>query len=110
MPQNRTLGEAIRAARQARRWTQEDLAQQSGVSRPTVARLEAGRGVSTTTLTKLAEALNLRVQLLQYGEVAGLRPRHASGPAHGARVPPAPCAPFPAAAAAVGTTRGEGKS
>ncbi|WP_424348039.1 helix-turn-helix domain-containing protein [Kocuria sp. CH-021] len=57
------LGGAIRAARIKRGWSQTDLAQRSGVSRPTIARLEAGHGVSTSTLLKLATALDLEVDL-----------------------------------------------
>lgn len=43
---SRDFGQAIRAYRVARRWTQQDLAEWLGVSRQTVIGLEAGRSVS----------------------------------------------------------------
>lgn len=45
-------------------WTQNELAERAGVSRPTVARIERGHAVSTATLEKVAAALGLRVELL----------------------------------------------
>lgn len=59
------LGSAIRRARRARGWSQEDLARESGVSRPTIARIETGHGVSTNTLVRLAAVLDLRLTLAQ---------------------------------------------
>ena len=44
-------------------WTQQDLAERAGVSRPSVARVERGDDVSTATLEKVAAALGLRVKL-----------------------------------------------
>lgn len=44
-------------------WTQNELAERAGVSRPTVARIERGQAVSTATLEKVAAALGLRVEL-----------------------------------------------
>lgn len=44
-------------------WTQQDLAERAGVSRPSVARIERGDDVSTATLEKVAAALGLRVKL-----------------------------------------------
>jgi DNA-binding XRE family transcriptional regulator len=40
------LGRAVRELRHDRRWSQADLAEWLGVSRPTVINLEAGRNVS----------------------------------------------------------------
>ena len=57
------LGTAIQRARKASGWTKEELAQHSGVARVTLARLETGQGCSSSTLLKLAAAMNL--QLLQ---------------------------------------------
>jgi transcriptional regulator with XRE-family HTH domain len=57
------FGSAVRDARKARGWSQAVLAERSGVSRPTIARLEAGCGVSSRSLLKLAQALDLRVSL-----------------------------------------------
>ncbi len=58
-----SLGEEIRAARLTREWSQQQLAEAAGVSRPTVARVEGGEDVSTATLEKVAAALGLRVTL-----------------------------------------------
>lgn len=58
-----SLGDEIRAARQERQWSQQQLAEAAGVSRPTVARVEGGEDVSTATLEKVAAALGLRVTL-----------------------------------------------
>lgn len=57
------LRDTIRAAREERGWSQDELAHHSGVSRPTIARLEAGRSVSTENLTKLATALGFELKL-----------------------------------------------
>lgn len=42
-------------------WTQREVAERAGVSRPTVARIERGDDVSTATLAKVAAALGLTV-------------------------------------------------
>lgn len=57
------LGQVIRAARKARGWSQADLAEQAGLSRPTIARAETGQDISTATLSKIASALQLTVEL-----------------------------------------------
>ena len=57
------LGQRIRQARIDRGWSQLELCARAGVSRPTVARIEAGHDVSTATLTKVARALGLVVEL-----------------------------------------------
>lgn len=57
------LGIAISMARRARGWAQADLAEHAGISRPTVARAEAGHDISTATLSKIAAALELTVEL-----------------------------------------------
>lgn len=53
----------IHDARVACAWTQRELAERAGVSRPTVARIERGDDVSTATLAKVAAALDLTVAL-----------------------------------------------
>lgn len=53
----------IKRARNARGWSQTDLAERAGVSRPSVARIEGGDDVSTATLDKVAEALGLTLEL-----------------------------------------------
>lgn len=58
------FGEEIRQARNAKSWSQQDLADKAGVSRPSVARVESGQqGVSTDTLQKIAKALGLQLVL-----------------------------------------------
>ncbi len=59
----RAISDRIQEARAAHGWTQAVLAEQSGVSRPTVARIERGDDVSTATLAKVAAALGLKVEL-----------------------------------------------
>lgn len=44
-------------------WTQNELAERAGVSRPTVARIERGDDISTATLEKIVLALELRIEL-----------------------------------------------
>lgn len=54
------IGHEIREARLSLGWTQHQLAQKAGVSRPTIARVETGGNISTGTLEKVAEALGQR--------------------------------------------------
>lgn len=58
-----SLAETIREARRQRGWSQETLAEQARVSRPTIARVEAGNDISTATLSKVAEALGLTLKV-----------------------------------------------
>ncbi len=52
------FGMNVRAARQARGWTQEELAEQSGMSAVQISRVERGvREVRLTTLLRIARAL-----------------------------------------------------
>jgi transcriptional regulator with XRE-family HTH domain len=56
------VGEEVKRLRQAKGWTQEQLAVYAGSSQPTVNLLEAGkRNPSATTLEKLARALEVEV-------------------------------------------------
>lgn len=57
------LGHIIRSTRKERGWSQNDLATQAGVSRPSIARIEGGEDVSTATLDKVAEVLGLQLNL-----------------------------------------------
>jgi len=60
-----TVGQRIREARDARGWSQGELAERCGLSRPTIARIEAGQHVRMGTLEKVARALGLTVELGQ---------------------------------------------
>ena len=54
------LGKNLRAARNKRHWTQERLAERSGVQAGEISRIEAGkRDPQISTLEKLAAALEL---------------------------------------------------
>lgn len=59
----RKLGERIREARTARAWSQSELAEQADVSRPTIARIEAGQRVRMATLETVAQVLGLALEL-----------------------------------------------
>jgi transcriptional regulator with XRE-family HTH domain len=57
-----SVGEEVKRLRQAKGWTQEQLAVYAGSSQPTVNLLEAGkRNPSVSTLEKLARALEIEV-------------------------------------------------
>lgn len=57
------IAQQIRDARTARGWSQEDLAAQAGLSRPSIARIERGDDVSTATLSKVAVVLGLIIRI-----------------------------------------------
>lgn len=57
------IAQQIRDARTARGWSQEDLAAQAGLSRPSIARIERGDDVSTATLSKVAVVLGLVIRI-----------------------------------------------
>lgn len=57
------IGEAIKSARKERGWSQTELGQRAGVSRPTIARIEQGKDGYTNVLDKVAAALNLMVSV-----------------------------------------------
>ncbi len=68
MTQPSEIGARIRATRQERRWTQDDLAAAVGVSRSAVAQWETGRaGQLTPNLTRIAETLGVGVEFLMFG-------------------------------------------
>ena len=56
----------IKELREKRRLSQDELAELSGVSRPTISRLESSEDVETTTgtLEKLAKALGVSIRTL----------------------------------------------
>ena len=57
------IAQQIRDARTVRGWSQEDLASQAGLSRPSIARIERGDDVSTATLSKVAVVLGLTIRI-----------------------------------------------
>lgn len=59
------IAEQVRAARTDRGWSQALLAEKAGVSRPSVARVEASEAVSTDTLSKVSEVLGLKLTLAE---------------------------------------------
>lgn len=61
----------LKTAREARGWTQSELARQAGLDKSTVSRLEAGEKTdpSNATVAKLELALRLRRGTLVFGEV-----------------------------------------
>ncbi len=62
------IGRGIRAARDARGWTQADLARVTGIRRPNIARLERGAGLpNMTTLHRVACGLEVSLESLLSG-------------------------------------------
>ena len=62
------LGRAFRAARYRKDWSQEVAAAKAGVSNNTVSKIEAGGTVNTRQVLWLAEALGLRLVLVEPGQ------------------------------------------
>jgi transcriptional regulator with XRE-family HTH domain len=76
----REAGERIRAARRDRGWTQDDLAQNVGVSRSAVAQWETGRsGQVRGNMARIAQALQIDVEYLLYGTQLRAPAQAASG-------------------------------
>ncbi|MFJ6378299.1 helix-turn-helix domain-containing protein [Pseudarthrobacter oxydans] len=57
------FGDVIREARKKQGWSQSELGEKSGLSRPTIARVETNHDVSTATIAKVAQALGLTLEL-----------------------------------------------
>lgn len=57
------LGECIRREREEKRITASQLAERVGVSRSQLARLENGSGGSVSLLTRVCNALGMRLQM-----------------------------------------------
>lgn len=58
-----SFGDVIREARKTQGWSQAELGEKSGLSRPTIARVEANNDVTTATIAKIAQALGLKLEL-----------------------------------------------
>lgn len=65
--EQRGFGDVIREARKKQGWSQAELGEKSGLSRPTIARIEANNDVTTATITKIAHALGLKLELRDGG-------------------------------------------
>jgi transcriptional regulator with XRE-family HTH domain len=64
-----TVGERIREVREARRWTQEKLASEAGISNSFLSEVEKhGKSISLDLLLKVATALGASVGYLASGE------------------------------------------
>lgn len=59
----RGFGDIIREARKKQGWSQAELGEKSGLSRPTIARIEGNNDVTTATIAKIAQALSLKFVL-----------------------------------------------
>jgi transcriptional regulator with XRE-family HTH domain len=57
------FGDVVREARKKQGWSQAELGEKAGVSRPTIARVEANNDVTTATIAKLAQVLGLKLEL-----------------------------------------------
>lgn len=65
------LGDRLRAARERKLWTQQQLSDETGVMVATISRIENGhhtRRPLTTTLNSLAKALNVTPEWLVFGD------------------------------------------
>ncbi|MFJ2883764.1 helix-turn-helix domain-containing protein [Streptomyces sp. NPDC086796] len=62
-PEPVNFGDTIRETRKKHGWSQAELGEKSGVSRPTIARVEANNDVTTATIAKIAQALGLTLEL-----------------------------------------------
>lgn len=59
-------------ARAALKWSFEDLAEKSGVSRMTIARFESGKKVSQTNVDAMRQAMeSARVKFVEEGPLTG---------------------------------------
>ena len=58
-------GEAIHALRTARGWSQDELANRSGVAQPQISRCEQGLNLSFGNLCRIADALGVAVDKLR---------------------------------------------
>lgn len=66
------IGRKIRSAREAAAWTQQDLADRTGIRRPNIARLERGAGLpNLATLVKVASGLAIALDELVAGPPEG---------------------------------------
>ncbi|MFW2742941.1 LexA family protein, partial [Acinetobacter baumannii] len=67
-----TLGENLKAIRKAKKMTQKELAQKSGVKQSVISDLETGNAKSTGSILELANALGVTAEELKKGVVGEL--------------------------------------
>ncbi|MGO5566525.1 XRE family transcriptional regulator [Acinetobacter baumannii] len=67
-----TLGENLKAIRKAKKMTQNELAQKSGVKQSVISDLETGNAKSTGSILELANALGVTAEELKKGVVGEL--------------------------------------
>lgn len=63
--EQRGFGDVIREARKKQGWSQAELGEKSGLSRPTIARIEGNNDVTTATIAKVAQVLGLKLELVK---------------------------------------------
>jgi transcriptional regulator with XRE-family HTH domain len=71
--QTKPISERVKELRVANAWTQEDLAAKSGISVPTIQRVEGGKAMSADTRAALASAFNVPAKQIA-GELLESRP------------------------------------
>ncbi|MCD2444345.1 helix-turn-helix domain-containing protein [Agromyces sp. SYSU K20354] len=74
------LGQVVQSARLASGWSQTELADAAGVSRPSVARVERGDDVNMATIGKIANALGLTLELRDRPSIVGCAAPRRRGP------------------------------
>ena len=67
-----TLGENLKSIRKAKKMTQKDLAQKSGVKQSVISDLETGNAKSTGSILELANALGVTAEELKKGVIGEL--------------------------------------
>lgn len=61
--QSSLVGEAIKRARKSRNMTQEELAQRIGVQRTQISKIESGRNLTLSTISRVFKAMGLEASL-----------------------------------------------
>lgn len=62
------VGEAIRNARQAQNLTQEQLGERIGVKKSQISKLERGKSITLTSMSRVFKALGITTASLDLGE------------------------------------------
>lgn len=66
-------GRTVAAARELLSWSQQDLAEASGVSKRTIARFELGEAIAEMNIEKIKQACELRGIVFLNGDSPGAR-------------------------------------